>query len=761
MSRKANIHITQISIIAGLFGATYLNAQNSDNFVVQENRNIRQLSRLYNYWDTPYNLVIEDGYLYAATGLSGLQIVDIADPLEPEVVGWCDEVELSPTEDIIEFRYIIGMLKVDDFLFTAERNGLSVFDISRPQRPRLIANLPQFDRAADLTRAGNFIYMPDGENGVAVIDISDPFRPVIVRRIPIPEFARRTCIEGERLFILNFPIHNPDWGLFAFDISTPQSPELISEHQIQIIEMAVVGNNLYAVCSDSFRIIDISNIDTLRYLSAIYLPDARNISISNNRAFFTESDSLFTVYDVSNPSEPRLLTQLDLPVRVTFDFKVEENYAYITTWNLNILLCDISRIFEPRIIGNILEPYVTWDVYSDGRYAFILDDKIKKWEIAFARDYHTQAIFVQNPEHPVEMGSFSVNGKLCAYYEGYLYCAAGNAGMKVYNVTRPWQPREVGVPYTHSCVTDIACEGDYAYLAVAEMDTFPFRAPGLQVYNISAPNRRSEVGFVDLPRRENYPYEVAVSENVAYLLTYSDNRTVLCVFDVSNQSQPRQIATIAGLGLLYPHITVGNDKFYLWNWNGNQVCIYDSRNPQQPVLVNTYHPPGLIEGLAANGNNIVLSLGRRGITVLDVSIPSQPIEVGNFNTPGSALQTAVSGNYAYIADLTNFSIYDISDALSAFNIREPFYPERLTIQVRPNPFNSRTLLSFDLYEPGFIRLTLNDYLGRRQQSIFAGNLPAGTFKHFINCTDLPAGLFYISLFRSDIRTITAPVVLIK
>ena len=67
------------------------------NLFARDHENVEQVGRIYNQWDAAYDVVVVGELAYVATGLSGLQIVDISDPENPEIIGYWDD---NPGSDI-------------------------------------------------------------------------------------------------------------------------------------------------------------------------------------------------------------------------------------------------------------------------------------------------------------------------------------------------------------------------------------------------------------------------------------------------------------------------------------------------------------------------------------------------------------------------------------------------------------------------------------------------------------------------------------
>ena len=50
----------------------------------QDAENVEQVGRIYNQWDKVNDVVVVDNLAYVAAGYSGLQIVDVSNPENPD-----------------------------------------------------------------------------------------------------------------------------------------------------------------------------------------------------------------------------------------------------------------------------------------------------------------------------------------------------------------------------------------------------------------------------------------------------------------------------------------------------------------------------------------------------------------------------------------------------------------------------------------------------------------------------------------------------
>lgn len=75
----------------------------------------------------------------------------------------------------------------------------------------------------------------------------------------------------------------------------------------------------------------------------------------------------------------------------------------------------------------------------------------------------------------------------------------------------------------------------------------------------------------------------------------------------------------------------------------------------QPLTLGKWptwpRPGGSAHDVKVVGNYAYVALGAGGLAVIDVSNPTNCVRVGGYDTSGSAYWVAVSGDYAYVADL--------------------------------------------------------------------------------------------------------------
>ena len=93
------------------------------------------------------------------------------------------------------------------------------------------------------------------------------------------------------------------------------------------------------------------------------------------------------------------------------------------------------------------------------------------------------------------------------------------------------------------------------------------------------------------------------------------------------------------------------------------------------------------------------------------------------------------------------------------------HPGRITLhQNYPNPFNSTTTISFELHEPGFVRLEIFDILGRQVETLAELQLDSGTHRRSWDASSHASGVYIIRLDvdgSSDTSTHTGSMLLVR
>jgi len=223
---------------------------------------------------------VSGNYAYVSDG--NLQVIDIADPTNPTIVGSADTPDRA-----------YGVYVSDNYAYVADyESGLQVIDVSDPTNPTIVGSADTPGYARDVYVSGNYAYVADGDSGLQVIDISDPTNPTIVGSADTPDWAYGVHVSGNYAYIAD-----RDSGLQAVDVSDPTNPTWVGSAETQ--------------------------------------GAAEDVYISGNYAYVANEeteDANLAVIDITYPTNPTIVGSADTTSGEAHGVHVSGNYAYVANY---------------------------------------------------------------------------------------------------------------------------------------------------------------------------------------------------------------------------------------------------------------------------------------------------------------------------------------------------------------------------------------------------------------------------------------------
>jgi hypothetical protein len=582
---------------------------------------------------TPRGMTVSGDILYLISG-TGLMIIDISAPETPET---------------LSSMVLPGLTRVvaeqDGLLFVANAEfGLRIINVSDPNSPVEVGAIPSSEirwtnpRTTDETWgvavAGDHAFITDRRSGLRIIDISDPSAPVEVSSYFSPrDWFSEVVVEDQIAYLCAF-----DKGLLMLDVSDPTAPTLIKSIVSEAYPTGISkeGDTIYLACGwDGVRILDVSDTTTVNEIGATFFDDlfVFHVVASGGYVYAGLSDmsyrGILQVLDVSDPSAPTMLGSIRMSGFST-GLAVSDQLVLVNDLFDGTRIIDASDPSKLAQISFLDLPSGAYDAVASGRNLYVVDRKGR-----------LDIFDITNPVQPAALSSI---GKAKNYWykvhvaEGYAYVAAGEEGLRVFDVHDPRYPVEVGMNHIPWAAVDVAISGGYAYVAAGWA--------GLQVVDVSSPDAPFTV--------VNVPCESLVSgvEAAGEYVYVADQKAGLRVFDVSNPEDPVDVALEATRGETIQVAISGEYAYVAEGPTG--ICIVDISNPRLPSVV-TYVPSPSIYAysaeLFAKDNLVYVGAENAGIWVVDVSVPLAPEIVGIYDTANYARRLSVSDRgYLYVAD---------------------------------------------------------------------------------------------------------------
>jgi len=243
------------------------------------------------------------------------------------------------------------------------------------------------------------------------------------------------------------------------------------------------------------------------------------------------------------------------------------------------------------------------------------------------------------------------------YVDGsYAYVSAGYGGLKIYDISTPITPVKIGEIANLGFIESVAISGDYAYAAAGE--------DGFLSIDISDPTAPELLDTYRDSGDQEHATEVIVSGNLAYL---ADGHDGFEIFSVLEPDNIRRRSEVDGVGLYYEALElVGTDLYAVGEYG---LRIFDVSNEYAPFSHGAFNDGGINTDIAISGNFAYLADLEEGLEIVNITDISNMAEVGQYNASfDSLVSVTVDGTYAYIMSHNGFEIIDVSDVTNPVKI---------------------------------------------------------------------------------------------
>ncbi len=340
--------------------------------------------------DSFFNINL-DGELLLLTSVEGVTIVNIADPQNPVNlitwgvfgedtfyaadlengilcaggIGWVGGTNLFiaavDTEPFsiqfltsIESDSIIHDIAMVGDLAYAIGYSLTVFDLSDPTSPVMIANIPTNDSAYDMDIVGDRIYVAADRAGLLVYDISDPRNPVPLSEYELFGQAIGVGSNGEIAVVADFLT-----GLHIMDVTVPKTSPLVNTLWLEEgSDTPFIEDNLL-ITGGTFRDMELVDItDPLSPVSQSVVPvddTIYGVDRVGDLLFVAANEQYLRIYDIADPAAPILLSVLETPDRA-IGIQVRDGFAYLGCDYAGLIVADVRDTANPKIVSSNKEP---------------------------------------------------------------------------------------------------------------------------------------------------------------------------------------------------------------------------------------------------------------------------------------------------------------------------------------------------------------------------------------------------------------------
>jgi hypothetical protein len=376
----------------------------------------------------------------------------------------------------------------------------------------------------DIAVRGDLAYVTN-EAGLNIWNVADNNNPYLVSTTSTEEYLGDICLAGSYAYI-----SAGSRGVIIFDISDPSSP-------------AEVGS----------------------YKSFF---DSRESIVLNDIAYIAHSGDGLLMVDISNPDYPELIGQFETG-SLNYDVRIKNGLAFLACWEAGFKIVDVSNPASPVLVAAI-ENFNASKLEVSDNYAYVVESYPP------GTSYHIKIFDVTNPENPVEQSSTYFDGRVTklAYYNGYLFVADNDLGVRILNVSDPQNP--------------------------------------------------VQVNFITI----DYTEDVYIRNNLMFVCSIIGNGG-LHVFDITNPEMPVAVYYYGG-GFFDVAVV---DSFWYVSDGDNILLFY--LEDSNPVYLDRYRLPYLIFGLSASDKYIYVTDGSAGFSIYKNNLIENPlISNWEFQTSG-------------------------------------------------------------------------------------------------------------------------------
>jgi hypothetical protein len=436
-------------------------------------------------------------------------------------------------------------------------------------------------------------------------------------------------------------------GLVILDISDPDSIEYVSKIYLQGGARYLFVEGDYVYVSDGLRdlqIIDISDIQNPFVAQTISDSiQANGLYIQNDYCYLADNSRKIAIYNVADPVNPIFVADLEVGFSSPEHVVARGNYAAVSTDDGGTLhIVNITDPANPYVEANCSNFHAIIGIFMDENYVYLAtsDTFGSRFDIV---DY-------SNPSAPYIIGSIDpgLYGFFAEVYVrgNYAYTTLGYDGLGVINVVdkqNPFIDTNIviqGATYRIDIDNDVVMTSDrFSYLQA------------LDLFNPTIPvPRGSYLASKTIDR-------VYAIDDYLYLVS----EYKMLVADNSNRIYPTLVDSIDFPNTIFYDLFRSGNFIYTIGYTSG-LLIYDITNPIQPIYSGYLLIPSVPRDLFVNSNYAYVTTSEYGLRIIDIGDPSNPTQVGFYDGHSDIKAVYIQDNYAY---LTNFIdgllIIDISD----------------------------------------------------------------------------------------------------
>ena len=373
-----------------------------------------------------------------------------------------------------------------------------VYSIANPVFPALLTTLQQ--ECDKVIINGNNLIL--GTDHIYFYDFSDATNPVYLSNILIDYSSGGFCTKDDYLYSFTQFGYSGSHSVISYDISNPENPQYITYLEIGYYsapwpeEMDVKDDFIFMALADSLKIFEIQGGGTVTYNSWFVLPDKIHSFHIEGDYLYAGLESGLKIYDISDIYNIQEVGGYDYETYIR-DIDVSDGLTFIAG---NTNGYKILKTNDPL---NIEEKY--FSPYTDIPYGICFNGNVAFFSL-YSRGL--QAVYLEDPLNPVNLGNYETENLRVLKYKDHAVFGMKNTGsdsLLIFDVSDVFQISLAATITSSTGISDFVFSGDY--LLINEYNL------GIKVFDISNPLNPEEVGSQAL----NSGSKLAVDNNILFI----------------------------------------------------------------------------------------------------------------------------------------------------------------------------------------------------------------------------------------------------
>jgi hypothetical protein len=562
--------------------------------------------------DYPRDIRIQGNYAYVLLSHSGINILDVSDPIHPV---WLCSLSTSPL-DVFELS--------DGYAYALDDDGdFFIYDVDPPELAHRVYSNRDLG-AHSLQMAGNYCYLL-GYHALYLFDISVPDQPFMAHCINLPQMGWYMIVADGYAYIYGYALLQiVDVDPFSLAHIVRMMPLHVSAHTINLVD-----GYLYL----GTAIIDVDPPESAHVVGE--MPNA----IGHQRwwnGWLVDISRDLTFYDTADPASPKPIYRMPREDEI-HGFDILGDYAYVPGPDYAFEIIDLNPPGAAHVVRSIMP--------IDGGTMALGEGYL------YDQDFPDGAVSIIDIRSPglahVETVIWDTYGEEIGYYSNHIYIAHGD--LDIYDVCDPLSAslvRSVDLPGT---VRQLCIDGGRLY---ALADYYGWYAPydALSIVDIQNPEDPMVLGWVEVEGARYFDADgdyvvVYQSCSVGYTGYYSN-------FSIISVNPPEEAAIVGELDPdLFPHIDalmVHNGYAYVKSYSEG-ITVVDIDPPEAAGIVNTISIKHA-EAMYVVGEKLYVSAYEGGIMEVDISEPETATVRAQYFKGESFGQIIVDGDFLYTTE---------------------------------------------------------------------------------------------------------------